>query len=101
GRDPAGVVSLRERLEGAGQGHLADALDRLPEDGRERLRAQVEALDLELIARLVRELVVGEGPPPLGRIEPLAPEDVIGLPRDEADEAREREARAAGEELLA
>lgn len=95
------MTTLPERLEAAGQGHLAAALASLPDDGRERLRAELEALDLDLVARLVEGLVGEEEPPRLGRIEPLAAEDVIALPRDEADRAREREARDAGEALLA
>ena len=93
--------TLRERLDAAGQGHLAAALEGLPAEGRERLRAEVEALDLDLIARLVEGLVGDEAPAGLGRIEPLADEDVIALPRDDADRARGREAREAGEALLA
>jgi UDP-N-acetylglucosamine/UDP-N-acetylgalactosamine diphosphorylase len=93
-------VSLENRLAEAGQEHLPEALARLSGEERDRLGRQIEALDLDLIGRLVQELVEGEGPPELGRIEPLAPEDVITLPRTEADRARQREARAAGEEAL-
>jgi UDP-N-acetylglucosamine/UDP-N-acetylgalactosamine diphosphorylase len=94
-------VSLEERLEGVGQGHLARALERLSGDERERLRREVEELDLDLVGRLVGELVGDDAAPQLGRLEPLAPEDVILLPRGEADEERERQARAAGGEALA
>jgi UDP-N-acetylglucosamine/UDP-N-acetylgalactosamine diphosphorylase len=94
-------VTLEERLVAAGQGHLADALSRLDDDGRERLAAQIEGLDLGLIERLTRELAGGEAPAALGRIEPLAPEDVIPLPRGEDDDARGRAAREAGERALA
>jgi UDP-N-acetylglucosamine/UDP-N-acetylgalactosamine diphosphorylase len=94
-------VTLEERLAEARQGHLAAALDRLGGQDRERLRGQIEALDLDLVGRLVGELVGDEAPPALGRVEPLAPADVIPLPRTEADRARERQAREAGEEALA
>jgi UDP-N-acetylglucosamine/UDP-N-acetylgalactosamine diphosphorylase len=94
-------VTLEERLDAAGQGHLIAALEALPDDGRARLRAELEALDLDLVARLVGGLVGDEAPPQLGRIEPLAAEDVIALARDDADRARERDARDAGEALLA
>lgn len=97
-------MSLRERLEAAGQDHLVAALGRLPDEGRERLRAELEALDLDLMARLVRGLREGEGDaaaPAHGAIEPLAAEDVIALPRTDAERGRERAARAAGEAHLA
>ena len=94
-------MNLDDRLAEAGQAHLAEALARLDGAARDRLRAQVEALDLDLIGRLVGELVGAGGPPELGRIEPLAPADVILLPRSEADRAREREAAAAGARALA
>ena len=94
-------MSLEDRLAQAGQRHLAKALARLDGAERERLGEQVEALDLDLIGRLVGDLVGAGGPPELGRIEPLAPEDVIRLPRSEADRERERAAAAAGAEALA
>lgn len=91
---------MEERLRAAGQGHLADALDRLSGTARERLRGEIEALDLELIARLVRGLT-GEGQPEgPGEIAPPAPESLVPLPRDAEALARERRARHAGEELL-
>ncbi len=43
----------------------------------------------------------GEAKAGLGRVEPLAADDVIRLPRDDGDRAREREAREAGERALA
>ena len=91
---------LEDRLEAAGQGHLAAALDRVSGEARERLRGEIEALDLDLVGRLAGDLAGGGAPPAPGRIEPLAPEDLILLPATEADREREREARAAGEEAL-
>ncbi len=93
-------MTLEDRLAAAGQEGLAEALVRLDGEARERLEAQVEALDLDLIARLVGGLVGGEAEGGLGRVEPLPPEDVIPLPRSDADRARERAARGAGEEAL-
>ena len=93
-------MSLEDRLTEAGQAHLAEALARPDGAERERLREQVEALDLDLIGRLVGDLVEAGGPPELGRIEPLDPQDVIPIPRSEADRERAREAAAAGAEAL-
>jgi UDP-N-acetylglucosamine/UDP-N-acetylgalactosamine diphosphorylase len=94
-------VSLEDRLAEAGQGHLVEALARLDGARRRRLREELEALDLDLIGRLVGDLLGADGPPELGRIEPLAPEDVIPLPRSQADRERERAAAAAGAQALA
>ena len=92
-------MSLAGDLRAAGQGHLADALERLEGEARERLRAQLEALDLALVARLVDGLVRGDADQAAPEaIEP--PEGVVPIPRDEAARAAEREACAAGEELL-
>jgi UDP-N-acetylglucosamine/UDP-N-acetylgalactosamine diphosphorylase len=90
------MPSLTERLSAAGQDHLLDALDRLDADGRARLAAQIEAIDLARIGRLFRDLTHG-GSRDFANLEPP---DVIPLPSDEAGLAREREARDAGEELL-
>ena len=85
-------------LRAAGQDELAESLERLEGEARARLEAQVEALDLDLIAGLVERLVGGAeeaaGP---GEI---APADAIPIPADDAARARDREAREAGEELL-
>ncbi len=93
-------MSLGERLAAVGQHRLAAALARLTGTEEARLRDQVEALDLDLVGNLVGDLVEGGGPPELGRIEPLAAEDVIPIPRTEADRERAREAAAAGAKAL-
>jgi len=93
-------VSVRTRLEAAGQGHLADALERLDGDARARLEAEIAALDLDLIGRLVAGLVADDDHGVSGAIAPPDPAALIALPRDAADEERDRRARAAGEELL-
>jgi UDP-N-acetylglucosamine/UDP-N-acetylgalactosamine diphosphorylase len=93
-------VSLDERLAAVGQQRLAATLARLTGAEEARLRDQVEALDLDLVGNLVGDLVEEGAPPQLGRIEPLAPEDVIPIPRTEADRERAREAAAAGADAL-
>lgn len=93
-------MSLDERLAAVGQQRLAATLARLTGAEEARLRDQVEALDLDLVGNLVGDLVEEGAPPQLGRIEPLAPEDVIPIPRTEADRERAREAAAAGADAL-
>jgi UDP-N-acetylglucosamine pyrophosphorylase len=90
-------MSLADRLAAAGQEHLVAALEGLDGPARRRLEEQIAALDLELVARLVADDAVHDP----GLVEPLSPEDVIPLPRDDADRARERAAREAGEAALA
>ena len=94
-------MSVESRLREAGQPRLADALERLPADGRARLAAQAEALDLDLVARLVGELLGGDEPEVGGEIAPPDPDGLIPLARDDADRARDARAREAGEQLLA
>ncbi len=91
---------MRERLRAAGQEHLADAIDRLSGIARERLEAEVAAVDLDLMARLVGELS-GDAHEGLGEIAPPAPDSLVPIPRDDEGLARDAEARAAGEALLA
>jgi UDP-N-acetylglucosamine/UDP-N-acetylgalactosamine diphosphorylase len=94
------MTSLEERLRAAGQGHLAEALARLEGEPRDRLRTELEGLDLDLIGRLVGELVAADAPDAVGTIEPPSPEDLIPLPRTEAERERERRAREVGEQML-
>jgi UDP-N-acetylglucosamine/UDP-N-acetylgalactosamine diphosphorylase len=89
---------LATRLEGAGQGHLARALDRLEGAARARLLRQVEALDLDLVSRLVATYVRQEAESEA--FGDLEPPEVIGRPRSPADEERDARARRAGEEHL-
>ena len=77
---------MRARLEAAGQGHLADAVERLEGPARERLEAEIAALDLDLVARLVAGLVEGEAGVH-GEISPPDPSALVALPRDDADRA--------------
>lgn len=89
-----------EELDRAGQGHLRAALERLPPDAARRLASQLEAVDLDQIARLVRELVLVDEPELGGEVSAADPADFIRLPEGEADLERDREARAAGERML-
>lgn len=94
-------MSIESRLREAGQPHLADAIAHLPDERRARLAAQAEALDLDLVARLVGELLDGVEPEVGGEIAPPDPDGLIPLPRSDADRARDARAREAGEALLA
>jgi UDP-N-acetylglucosamine/UDP-N-acetylgalactosamine diphosphorylase len=94
------MTSLEERLRAAGQGHLAEALARLEGEPRDRLRTELEGLDLDLIGRLVGELVAADAPAAVGAIEPPAPDDLIPIPRTDAEREREHRAREVGEEML-
>lgn len=94
-------MSAEATLRAAGQDRLADALAALPPQERERLEADVGDLDLDLVARLVREHAgSGATAAALGQIAPPAPDDLIALPRDDADRERDARARQAGEALL-
>jgi UDP-N-acetylglucosamine/UDP-N-acetylgalactosamine diphosphorylase len=89
-----------DRLRAAGQGRLADALDELPAPERATLEAEVDDLDLDLLRRLVGELVGGDGAGAPAGIAPPAPDALIALPRSDADRTRDARAREAGEDLL-
>jgi UDP-N-acetylglucosamine/UDP-N-acetylgalactosamine diphosphorylase len=89
---------LAARLAAAGQEHLAEAVARAPEGGRARLLAEVEALDLDLVADLVRRLVLAEGE--AHDLGDIAPADAVPLPADDAARARWREATRLGEDVL-
>jgi UDP-N-acetylglucosamine/UDP-N-acetylgalactosamine diphosphorylase len=93
-------MSVEERLGAAGQGRLADGLARVSGDDRARLLAEIEALDLDLVSRLVEGLVGGAAPAVHGAIAPPAPDALIALPRADDGRVRDARARAAGEALL-
>jgi UDP-N-acetylglucosamine/UDP-N-acetylgalactosamine diphosphorylase len=90
--------ALRAALVASGQGHLAEALERLEPARRAVLRADLAALDLAQVRELAALLST---PPAHPRREDFAPADVFPLERDAAQEARAREAHRAGEEALA
>jgi UDP-N-acetylglucosamine/UDP-N-acetylgalactosamine diphosphorylase len=69
---------------------------RLPPSGRARLEAELERVDLALVARLVQRLRAGPEAAPRS----LEPPDVFPLRRSRSAEERARRARALGEELL-
>lgn len=86
---------LRDRLTAAGQGHLADLVDRAAPEDAAALTAQVAELDLELIARLVDQFVGHDDP--TGASGTLTPPDAVPLPQTSDDRAREAEIRVRGE----
>ena len=88
---------LLERLRATGQGELAAAIERSGEPARSRLAAEAAGLDLELVERLVDELVRGDSRRRLGT---LGPPDVIRLPHDVATARDAARAYAAGEDFL-
>ena len=89
---------LRERLVAAGQGHLVDILAAADPADAAALTAQLDELDLELVARLVEHIF---DPDDTGvATGPLVPPDAIPLARGVADEARDAAARAAGAAAL-
>lgn len=94
-------MTLQASLRAIGQDAIADALDRLPPADAARLEAELAATDLDLIARLVRELVLVDRPPLGGEVTPAEPGDVVHLPRTPEEFEAERRARAEGERMLA
>ena len=89
---------LTERLKDTWQEHLIEALERLEGDARTRLEAQLNAIDLMLVRRLIRQLVRTDNQLPYADLEPP---DVVGLPRSAGDIARDRHALRVGQDLLA
>jgi UDP-N-acetylglucosamine/UDP-N-acetylgalactosamine diphosphorylase len=69
------VQRLRERLERHGQGQLLRFWDELDDAGRERLAAEVDELDLELVDELVGSLLEQQPAPDMDDIGP--PEAVL------------------------
>lgn len=88
---------LRQRCEAHGQGHLFRFWGDLDQDARARLSAQVQELDLDLVARLGALLDAGP-PPPAAKFEPP---DVFPLERGPELRQRAREARDRGAAELA
>ncbi len=89
---------ILERTRRAGQGQLLRWYDSLDAERRAKLLAQLEALDFDLIARLVAEYLGGRETPSAKCMRPAA---VIRLPQDDRDRDLEARARRAGEERLA
>lgn len=92
--------SLLRRLRPWGQEHLLAFWEKLDQRGRERLRAEIQELDLELVARLYRELVV-EGRLPVVDLPPEAQSPPALRFGDPANAISPEAAQAAGGEALA
>jgi UDP-N-acetylglucosamine/UDP-N-acetylgalactosamine diphosphorylase len=95
---PDRLRRARERCEAAGQGHVLRWAGELEPAALARLLDQLEALDLQRLARLfesVRE-------PPAARAAPrLEPPELIELGEGEQHRRRDRTAREAGQAALA
>ncbi|MHC5537821.1 UTP--glucose-1-phosphate uridylyltransferase, partial [Singulisphaera rosea] len=87
--------SLVERLSKHGQSHLLSWWDDLGEGDRARLLGEVEAIDLEEIESLVKELVNPEasGSQALGRVEPI---EVFRLPKTDGERVTRRHVAEIG-----
>ncbi len=83
---------LDAELRAAGQGHLVDAVSRSTQ-----LRRQVEALDLDMIADLVRRFVHSDETHPAMNLDPP---DVVRVPATDDERERDRVAREAGEHAI-
>ncbi|QEH32711.1 putative uridylyltransferase [Aquisphaera giovannonii] len=91
---------LMDRLKRHGQEHLLGWWDQLDDAGRARLAAEVAAIDLEQLDRLVKELVAGDA---AAQVEPsrVDPIDVVRLPRTDGERIARRRAAEHGAEALA
>lgn len=98
GAPPPDRRAVRERARAAGQEHVFAFWDELDDVARARLVEQVARVDFELVAELARQLAEGAAPALEADPEPPA---LFPLERDAAHDARAREARGRGEELLA
>ncbi len=90
--------AVRARAERHGQAHIFGWWDELDEAQRERLVGQVAEIDFDLVGRLVRDLVFGEGW--RQHYEGLRPVEPVPLPTTPAQVAERRAARERGEGLL-
>ncbi|MEM6672890.1 MAG: UTP--glucose-1-phosphate uridylyltransferase [Planctomycetota bacterium] len=88
---------LQERFHGAGQGHVLRHWADLDGDTRERFRAELDAVDLDLVARLAA-LGAGTAEAKSPTLEPCR---VFPLVRTGQDAERAREASERGAEMLA
>ena len=93
-----GVDSLRVVAEQHGQGHVFRWWDELDEAARERLAAQVAAIDFELLDRLIEEHVTGDSA--AAELGELVPAEPIPLPTTDEERATRSRARALGEEAI-
>lgn len=88
----------RERLRAAGQDHLLRFWGELAEEQRMELLAELESLDLELCARLARELVVNK--PGASLPARLEPPEVFPAEPGEKQAGMYSEARRTGEDAI-
>jgi UDP-N-acetylglucosamine/UDP-N-acetylgalactosamine diphosphorylase len=93
---PDRLRRMRERLAGAGQEHVLRFADRLTEARLARFLDQLDALDVDRVARLFRSVAVGAAARPT-----LQPCELIELGEGEEHRRRDRAARQVGEEALA
>ncbi len=91
---------LRHAFAGAGQEHVFRCWPALAPPARERLLAQLETVDLALLARLVEEMRRG-APVAALDLSRLEPAPFLPLPDTAGARRRVNRARRAGEELLA
>ncbi len=93
------VADLRREFAEAGQEHVFRFWEELDGAGRECLRGQLEAVDLDELRSLVETLVLSE-PSAAEDLSAVEPPTFTALPGHGGDEQGWREARAAGEEAL-
>lgn len=93
-------AALTRRLSAHGQEHLLRFWDAIDDAGRDRLEAQIEKIDLDLVDRLVATQLRADGAADAGTTPVLEPAAVIGVPTTDAERAAEAEARATGEALI-
>jgi UDP-N-acetylglucosamine/UDP-N-acetylgalactosamine diphosphorylase len=91
--------AIRQRVAEAGQEHVFRFWGDLPEEGRERLLAQLEEVDFAELAELIDEHVVHRRPVELP--PGLSPAPFIPLPRTEQERGRHRQMEKLGEEIVA
>ncbi len=93
-------AELIGRLERHGQGHLLRWWGELANAQRARLAAEVAAIDLDQLDRLVAELVRADGTPaaPDERVRPI---DVVRLPQTDGERVAIRRAAGVGADAIA
>lgn len=89
---------IHEKVIAAGQEHVFDFWETLPEAGRQKLLAQLDKIDFELLARLKETHLSGsEAAAADAKLEPA---DFIHLPQTPEELAAVQSAKEAGEEAL-
>lgn len=99
-REPAGATRndrLRAAFCEAEQGHIFRFFDELASDEQATLMAQLQAIDLKRVRKLIEKHLAGAGPPAAPK---LAPAPVIPVPASDAERRDEARARKTGEEAL-